>query len=220
VNASGRHADVVLAAAGPTEVDGTFTNLEGRVSAVRQKVTPPGTARPDWMIAVEIAYRLGTDLGLESPAQIRAEIVAVSPIHAALATEAFEGREGVLVTGGDVQPTAAPTPLPAADAYSLRLVATRSMYDLGTFLQHSASSAHLAPGTVLRLNPADFAGLGVDAGTEVTVSSPRASLRTNVMPDAGVPRGSAAMLVNQPEVDALALVDAGASVTDVRVERA
>jgi NADH-quinone oxidoreductase subunit G len=220
VNASGRFADVVLAAAGPTEVDGTFTNLEGRVTALRQKVTPPGTARPDWMIAAEIAYRLGADLALESPAQIRAEIVAVSPIHAALDSAELEGREGVLVVGGDVRPTTAPTPVPAPDAYSLRLVATRSMYDLGTFLQHSASSAHLAPGTALRLNPADFAGLGVDSGAEVTVSSPRSSLRTNVVPDAGVPRGSAAMVLNQPDVDALALVDASRAVTDVRVERA
>jgi predicted molibdopterin-dependent oxidoreductase YjgC len=172
------------------------------------------------MIAAEIAYRLGADLSLESPAQIRAEIVAVSPIHAALDSAELEGREGVLVVGGDVRPATAPTPVPAADAYSLRLVATRSMYDLGTFLQHSASSAHLAPGTALRLNPADFAGLGVDSGAEVTVSSPRSSLRTNVVPDAGVPRGSAAMVLNQPDVDALALVDASSAVTDVRVERA
>ena len=126
----------------------------------------------------------------------------------------------MLIRGGDVVAAAEPTPVPAADAYSLRLVATRSMYDLGTFLQHSASSAHLAPGTVVRLNPADFAGLGIDAGAAVTVSSPRSSLRTNVVPDAGVPRGSAAMVINQPEIDTLALVDIGAAVTDVRVERA
>jgi NADH-quinone oxidoreductase subunit G len=220
VNESGRHADVVLAAAGPTEVDGTFTNLEGRVSALRQKVTPPGTARADWMIAAEISYRLGTDLALESSAQIRKEIAAVSPIHAALDTTDVDEREGVVVTGGDVTPSAVPTVMPAADAYSLRLVATRSMYDLGTLLQHSPSSAHLAPGTVVRLNPADFASLGVAAGADVTVSSARASLRTQVLADAGVPRGSAAMVVNQPDVDALALVDSAAAVTDVRVERA
>ena len=33
---------------------GTTTNLEGRVTTVGQKVTPPGTARPDWMIAAEL----------------------------------------------------------------------------------------------------------------------------------------------------------------------
>jgi NADH-quinone oxidoreductase subunit G len=220
VNDSGRHADVVLAAAGPTEVDGSFTNLEGRVTALRQKVTPPGTARADWMIAAELAFRLGADLGLESTAQIREEIAKVSPIHAAITTDALEGREGVLVEGGDIVASASPSPVPGADAYALRLVATRSMYDTGTLLRHSPSSAHLAPGTAVRLNPADFSGLGVSAGAEVTVTSARASLRVPVVPDAGVPRGSAAMLVNQPDVDALALVDARAAVTDVRVERA
>jgi NADH-quinone oxidoreductase subunit G len=220
VNDSGRYADVVLAAAGPTEVDGSFTNIEGRVTALNQKVTPPGTARADWMIAAEIAFQLGGDLGLESTAQIRAEIAEVSPIHAGLTTAELDTREGVLVRGGDVVAAAPPTPAPAADAYSLRLVATRSMYDLGTFLRHSPSSAQLAPGTVVRVNPADFASLGIEAGAEVTVSSPRASLRTNVVPDAGVPRGSAAMVVNQPEIDPLLLVVSGAAVTDVRVERA
>ena len=55
LNESSRQADVVLAAAGFAEVDGTTTNLEGRVSVLHQKVTPPGTARADWMIAAELA---------------------------------------------------------------------------------------------------------------------------------------------------------------------
>jgi NADH-quinone oxidoreductase subunit G len=220
VNDSGRHADVVLAAAGATEVDGSFTNLEGRVSAVHQKVTPPGTARADWMIAAELAYRLGADLGLESTAQIRAEIAAVSPLHAGLIDGSVEDRDGFLVRGGAVTAAADPTPAPAADAYSLRLVATRAMYDLGTFLRHSESSAHLAAGTAVRLNPADFAGLGVTTGAEVVVSSPRGSLQVPVHADAGVPRGSAAMVVNQPNADVLSLIDCGNAVTDVRVERA
>jgi NADH-quinone oxidoreductase subunit G len=220
VNDSGRHADIVLAAAAPTEVDGSFTNIEGRVTTLRQKVTPPGTARADWMIAAELAFRMGADLGLESTAQIRSEIAAISPVHADLTDAALEQREGVLVRGGDVVANTTATPVPAADSYTLRLVATRSMYDLGAILRHSPSSANLAPGTAVRLNPADFDGLGVSAGSDVVVSSPRGSLMVPVHPDAGVPRGSAAMLVNQPNADALSLVDARSIVTDVRVERA
>ncbi|MFQ5556212.1 MAG: NADH-quinone oxidoreductase subunit NuoG, partial [Acidimicrobiales bacterium] len=52
-------AGVVLAAAGPTEEPGTFTNLEGRVSVIGRQVTPPGTARADWMLAAEVTRRLG-----------------------------------------------------------------------------------------------------------------------------------------------------------------
>ena len=47
-------ADVVLPAAGFAERPGTTTNIEGRVTRLGQKVTAPGTARPDWMIAVEL----------------------------------------------------------------------------------------------------------------------------------------------------------------------
>jgi NADH-quinone oxidoreductase subunit G len=193
---------------------------------VRQKVTPPGTARADWMIAAELAFRLGGDLGLESVEQIRAELAGLSPLHAALVTDALAEREGTLVTGGSV--TVAPrerTTPPKSDAYSFRLVATRSMYDLGTVLQHSPSSAHLAPGTAVLLHPADFDQLGLPAGARVTVtstnaSSSTASLRTIVQPDAGVPRGSAAMLFNQPDAEVGALLDARAAAIDVRVERA
>ena len=126
----------------------------------------------------------------------------------------------MLITGGSV--TVAPREravVPKSDAYSYRLIATRSMYDLGTVLQHSSSSAHLAPGTAVLLHPLDFDQLGVEAGTRVKVSAAKASLHTIVHPDAGVPRGSAAMLFNQPDADVGGLLDARAAAIDVRVER-
>jgi len=83
---SGR-ADIVLAAAGPGEVTGTHTNIEGRISTLGQAVTPPGTARPAWMMAAELAMRLGADLGLESVADIWAEITSVAPSHAGITAE-------------------------------------------------------------------------------------------------------------------------------------
>ena len=76
-------AEVVLPAAGPTETDGTFTNLEGRVSPLSRKVTPPGTARPDWMIAAELAERVqpGSTRNLDSPEAIRTELAQISQAH-------------------------------------------------------------------------------------------------------------------------------------------
>jgi NADH-quinone oxidoreductase subunit G len=74
-------ADVVLPAATSIERAGSTTNLEGRVSRLAQKVVPPGQARPDWMIAVEIAELLGRDLGLESVDGIWEEIERLSPAH-------------------------------------------------------------------------------------------------------------------------------------------
>jgi NADH-quinone oxidoreductase subunit G len=75
------HATVVLPAAGYAEKNGTVTNLEGRVSIVTAKVSAPGVARPDWMIAAELAFRLGHDLGFETVEEITAEIAAVAPAY-------------------------------------------------------------------------------------------------------------------------------------------
>jgi NADH-quinone oxidoreductase subunit G len=282
LTASANRADVVLAAAGFGEVDGTTTNLEGRVSTVARKVTPPGTARADWMIAAELARLLGTDLGITSPAAAATEIEALAPAYAGLTAEVLAGpaaHDGVVVplpveapvaveapatdpagapgegdaegdqhqaadpSGaaehmegtpealGDVPPppsvperpallTYPPTAIadvPAVDAYSLRLVATRKLYDQGTTAQTSPSLAGLAPGGALRLHPHDFDRVGVAAGTTVTVTSPAGSAALPVHPDDGVPRGTAAVYLNQSGADVTALLDVNARVIDVRV---
>ncbi|HEY5154528.1 MAG TPA: NADH-quinone oxidoreductase subunit NuoG [Acidimicrobiales bacterium] len=93
-------ADVVFPVAGFAEVEGTSTNLEGRVSRLNQKVTAPGTARPDWIVASELARRLGVDLGLESVEAISAEIAELAPAYAGLTSARLAGgdaRDGVVV---------------------------------------------------------------------------------------------------------------------------
>ena len=81
LNASSMLADVVLPAAGYAERGGTTTNLEGRVTRLAAKVVPPGVSRADWVIATELADRLGVDLGFESLDGIWAEIERVAPAH-------------------------------------------------------------------------------------------------------------------------------------------
>ncbi len=58
------YADVVLPCAVAHERPGTTTNIEGRVTRLGQKLTAPGFAWPDWMIAAELAAALGEDLGV------------------------------------------------------------------------------------------------------------------------------------------------------------
>ncbi|MBV8304143.1 MAG: NADH-quinone oxidoreductase subunit NuoG, partial [Acidimicrobiia bacterium] len=97
---SSRQADVVLAAAGPGEKSGTTTNIEGRVSVLNQKVTAPGTARPDWILAAELAARLGHDLGFDSLAAVFEEIERLAPSHAGVTMEILsrpDTRDGVVV---------------------------------------------------------------------------------------------------------------------------
>ncbi len=99
-------ADIVLPAAGFAEKPGTTTNLEGRVTTLAAKVSVPGVARPDWMIAVELAAQLGADLGVASVEELTAEISATAPAYAGLADAIVTSRDGVVV----------PIPAPVAEA--------------------------------------------------------------------------------------------------------
>lgn len=223
LTASTLQADVVLPVAGATECDGTHTNLEGRVTVLHQKVTAPGTARTDWMIAAELAGRLGGDLGvLGSASELWDELVASSPVHASVGTAALAdpaNADGLLL---ELDPAPFTTPdaphVAPQSAYSLRLVVNRTLYDDGTEIQHCDSSAGLAPAGSLRMSPADAAPLGVETGTKVTVTSPNGSLSAPVTVDPGVPKGSAVLRHNLSGADPGVLVAAGDVVCDIRVE--
>ncbi len=215
---SGARADVVLPAAGPAEVDGTVTNLEGRVQRVRRKVTPPGTARPDWMIAVELADRLGAEFP-QDPDALLAELGAVADGYADVAAALDAQPDGVLVAGScplPATPTARRAPSPTGSTF--RLVLTDSLYDAATQTAQSPSLAPLAPGTVARISPTDAASLRIEDGTVVTLTSGRGSIEVPASIDGGVIAGSIAVAANQPDCQVNRLLDATWSATDVRVE--
>ncbi len=85
-------ADVVLPAAEAHERPGTTTNIEGRISRVGQKVVPPGQAWPDWMIAAELAFHLGADLGFDSVGAVWDEIERLAPSHRGITRAVLEGQ--------------------------------------------------------------------------------------------------------------------------------
>ena len=241
-------ARIVLPAAGPTECDGTFTNLEGRVSIMSRKVTPPGTARADWMIAADLSERLepGSTRGLDSPQAIRAELAQISQAHAPLTEEALTQNqlEGVLLAGvgatGEAvgwhggmewrrsRRQAAPVTGPAGREDQLEagdlteegllLVATRTMYDDGVMLRHCPSSRGLAAAATARINPADTDGIDLRAGAAVRVVSDFGHIEATLTTDAGVPAGSLRVDWLAPGAPANALIAAGTDVTVVIVE--
>ncbi len=97
-NASNSAAHVVLPASGYAEKSGSTTNIEGRVSMLADKVSSPGVSRPDWMIAVELAWALGGDLGVESVQDLTEEIARVVPSHIGLTTAVITANgDGVVV---------------------------------------------------------------------------------------------------------------------------
>ena len=59
LNETARHADIILAGSLHEEEEGTVTTAEGRVVKINEAVTPPGNARRDKDIIMELARRLG-----------------------------------------------------------------------------------------------------------------------------------------------------------------
>ncbi|MFT3780525.1 MAG: molybdopterin oxidoreductase family protein [Nibricoccus sp.] len=61
LNETARHADIILPGSLHEEEDGTVTTAEGRVVRIQRAVTPPGEARTDTEILLELARRLGAE---------------------------------------------------------------------------------------------------------------------------------------------------------------
>ncbi|HEY6473642.1 MAG TPA: molybdopterin-dependent oxidoreductase [Acidimicrobiales bacterium] len=276
------YADVVLPCAVAHERPGTTTNLEGRVSRLGPKVSAPGFAWPDWMIAAEVAGALGADLGLSSLTDLTEEIAFTAPAYAGLTEDvlltdaahdglvvplsddgarqadvepidpvALPGVESVEQQGapprigsggmapllartkdlGSVPPllvasdagAAEPLRIPKADNYTLRLVASRRLYDAGSDVTGSPSLTPLVPELVARANPYDLDRLGAATGDQVKVRSARGELILAAEADDGVPRGCVAVDFNVPSAQspgnaAATIIDSRQLVTDVRLE--
>jgi NADH-quinone oxidoreductase subunit G len=166
---SSRLADVVLPAATWAERRGTFTNVEGRLTWLSQLVTARGVAWPDWIIASELAARLGVDLGFAKLEDIWAELTRVSPLHAGVDHEELGGqqaRDGVVVPVGTAPPIRRPRPLdPMADpgiaSAELHTMAPTSLYSASAQAEPEPEGDGAAPatGTASTGGPAPAAGV-------------------------------------------------------------
>ncbi len=61
LNETARHANIILPGSLHEEEEGTVTTAEGRVVRIRKAVNPPGNARTDTSILLELAKRLGAE---------------------------------------------------------------------------------------------------------------------------------------------------------------
>jgi len=63
-------ADVILPASALPEKTGTVTNTNRTVQMVQQVLPPPGEAREDWKIVVDLARRIGLDWDYDHPREV------------------------------------------------------------------------------------------------------------------------------------------------------
>jgi NADH-quinone oxidoreductase subunit G len=72
-------ADFVLAGSAFVEKDALYTNEQGRVQAASAAIVPPGDAREDWQILVNVARSLGLELPFGSGHDVRRALAAAMP---------------------------------------------------------------------------------------------------------------------------------------------
>jgi NADH-quinone oxidoreductase subunit G len=108
--------------------------------------------------------------------------------------------------------------VPGRDAYALRLVVGRSLYDRGRVVSETPILQRLVPERELRVHPNDLGRIGVESGGQVNVTSARGSQVVMVEADPKVPVGIAAFDFTADGHGPALLIDASAPVTDIRIE--
>jgi formate dehydrogenase major subunit len=68
------YADIILPASALYEKNGTVSNTNRQVQRVRPAVTPPGDAREDWSITVDLAKRIGLPWDYQNVSEVFAEM--------------------------------------------------------------------------------------------------------------------------------------------------
>ena len=216
---SAAHADIVLPAAAYGEKDGTTMNLEGRVTNVVQKITPRGTSRADWMIAVELGLLLGHDSDVTTLADVQKLMGKKVPGFGSTTTSVAVKRDGVVVSVPTPTRTSfvAPTITPR-NSYEFRVDVSRKLYDRAVGTITSPALANLATGASITIHPLDLERVGAAVGANVRISNAHSSIVLPVQSNEKVPRGTAVIPFNQPGADIRELVRHGDSVVDVRIE--
>ena len=237
-NESCRYAHVILPAACFAEKDGVFTNSDRRVQRVHKAVDPPGQARADWQILLEIMRRVGLKQpDYAHPGEIYAEMAALSPKFAGISYERLEKegglqwpvptadapsteylhKDGVLRGKGLFQPVEYRPPFEAADPeYPLVLSTGRTLYhyNAATQTRRSEGLSGKQPECFVEVHPKDARHLGLEDGQLADVETRRGKVRCRVMVSRQVRRGSIWMPFHFPDALTNRLTtDAGDAVT-------
>ena len=89
-----QHADVILPAVTFAEKDGSMTNVDHHVQAIRRALRALPGAKADWEILIALARYLGQRWNYTSPRDILLEIADSNPFYAGLTWEDL-GMQGI-----------------------------------------------------------------------------------------------------------------------------
>ncbi|MGB5833723.1 MAG: formate dehydrogenase subunit alpha, partial [Thiohalocapsa sp.] len=208
------YADVILPASAFAEKTGSFTNTDRRVQLGRQALAPPGQARQDLDIIMEMARRLGLDWHYRGPPDVFAEMRQAMPSIAGISWERLEDEGSVTypceteddpgqpVIFIDDFPTDdgkarfVPAPFTNADElpdeeYPWVLITGRLLehWHTGSMTRRATVLDSIEPDPVAMLNPEDLASLGIRAGEHIRLSSRRGTITAFAGADTGLQTG-------------------------------
>jgi formate dehydrogenase alpha subunit len=196
-------ADVVLPAACFAEKDGTFTNTARRVQRVRKAVEPPGEAKEDSFIIIELARRLGYEMKYDSIEDVFHESGNLWPALAGITYKRI-AKKGIqwpcptlnhpgtpyLFKGGFPRGKAAftvvryrPSQELPDDEYPFLLSTGRQLfqYHTGSMTRRIDAINKISPSAYIEIHPDDANTLGIHDGDKVKVSSRRGSTDIRVL---------------------------------------
>jgi len=208
------YADVVLPASAFPEKTGSFTNTDRRVQLGRQALDPPGEARQDLEIVIDMARRLGLDWDYDGPGAVFAEMRQAMPSIAGISWERLQ-REGSVTYPCPTEddpgqpvifvedfPTAdgrarfVPAPFTNADElpdedYPWVLITGRLLehWHTGSMTRRSNVLDRIEPVPVAVMHPEELAGMGLAPGDPVRLTSRRGEITAFAGADTGLQRG-------------------------------
>jgi len=200
-----RWADVVLPGSSFAEKQGTFVNTDRHIQLTDAAIDPPGGARRDLDILIELSNRLGLKTDWQGPADTMREIASVTPNWRGVSYEKLRTRrsiqypvftpesEGTPFLFGENFPTPdgralfvpveflSPDELPDAE-YPLYMNTGRQMYHwhTGTMTRRSEGLDSREPVPVVEISQTDALALGVTEGETVRVVSRRGAILIGV----------------------------------------
>jgi formate dehydrogenase major subunit len=208
-------ADVVLPATAWPEKTGTVTNTDRMVQLGRKAVEPPGQAREDFWILVELGKRLGLDWKYTHPKEVFDEMRGCMDSIKGITWERLERDSSVTYPcteeGDPGQPvvftTHFPTPtgrakfvpadlIRAAERpdgdYPMVLITGRQLehWHTGAMTRRAGVLDAIEPEPTASMHPLQLAELKVKPGEVVTVQSRRGKISLFARADAGTPRGA------------------------------
>ena len=219
-----QRADVVFpAAAGAFESEGTVTNSERRVQRVRKTIEPPGEARDDLRIIVDLARRLGHEWPNDAEAMWN-EVRQLSPAHTGMSYQRLEALDGLRWPCYDEQHPGEPflhsrlwerpirgprapfsivthaLPLDELnDEFPLRLTTGRRLSEYNTGVQTGSYAYPTRRGETIDVSPEDATRMGLSEGQNVRIRSRRGAVIAPVHIDEALRPGLTFMTFHFPD---------------------